>query len=261
MRVKLGAFKYGIKLISANGLDIVDYEPWVDTGALYSQFPTSLLEAAGYRPDTTRRFRLADGSVMERPIGDVRLQIGDETRTVTCLFAEEGADMLLGATTLELFSLGVDTVNEILVPIEALRLSVLPADTLEERTSLTLDFDKLAKVAEVPGVVPCAVQHADTREVILVAYVNGTALKTAVETRSAVFWSTSRNELWEKGETSGETFDLLEVRVNCEQNSLLYIVRPRRGGICHTKNRAGEPRNCFYRRLDFDSWQLENLDP
>ena len=169
--------------------------------------------------------------------------------------------MLLGATTLELFSLGVDTVNEILVPIEALRLSVLPADTLEERTSLTLDFDKLAKVAEVPGVVPCAVQHADTREVILVAYVNGTALKTAVETRSAVFWSTSRNELWEKGETSGETFDLLEVRVNCEQNSLLYIVRPRRGGICHTKNEAGEPRNCFYRRLDFDTWRLENLDP
>jgi phosphoribosyl-AMP cyclohydrolase len=94
-----------------------------------------------------------------------------------------------------------------------------------------------------------------------VAYVNEQALKTALETRAAVFWSTSRNELWEKGKNSGETFDLLEVLVNCEQNSLVYKVRPRRGGICHTKNAAGEPRNCFYRRLDFETLELENLDP
>jgi phosphoribosyl-AMP cyclohydrolase len=137
----------------------------------------------------------------------------------------------------------------------------MTTNLLEEGTALTLDFDKLAKVAEVGGVLPCAVQNADTHEVILVAYVNDLALRTAVETRSAVFWSTSRNELWEKGKTSGETFDLLEVRVNCEQNSLVYIVRPRRGGICHTKNAAGEPRDCYYRRLDFDTWQLINLDP
>jgi phosphoribosyl-AMP cyclohydrolase len=132
---------------------------------------------------------------------------------------------------------------------------------LEEGLDLALDFGKLAKVAEVPGVLPCAVQDADSGEVILVAYVNDQALRKSIETRSAVFWSTSRNELWEKGKTSGETFDLLEVRVNCEQNSLLYRVRPRRGGICHTKNSAGEPRNCFYRRLSFETWRLENLDP
>jgi phosphoribosyl-AMP cyclohydrolase len=133
---------------------------------------------------------------------------------------------------------------------------------LEEGTSLQLDFGKLAKVAQTGvDVVPCAVQDADSGEVILVAYVNEQALRVAVETRSAVFWSTSRNELWEKGKTSGETFDLLEVRVNCEQNSLVYRVRPRRGGICHTKNAAGEPRNCYYRRLDFTTWALENLDP
>jgi phosphoribosyl-AMP cyclohydrolase len=129
---------------------------------------------------------------------------------------------------------------------------------LEEGTTLSLDF---AKLDAIRGVIPCAVQDAETREVILVAYVNEQALRRAVATRSAVFWSTSRNELWEKGLTSGETFDLLEVRVNCEQNSLLYVVRPRRGGICHTKNAAGEPRNCYYRRLDFDTWRLENLDP
>ncbi|HWC30807.1 MAG TPA: phosphoribosyl-AMP cyclohydrolase [Dehalococcoidia bacterium] len=131
---------------------------------------------------------------------------------------------------------------------------------LEEGAALALDFDKLAKVAEVPGVLPCAVQNADTNEVILVAYVNQRALQMSIETRSAVFWSTSRNELWEKGKTSGETFDLVEVRVNCEQNSLLYRVRPRRGGICHTRNAAGQPRNCFYRSLDFESGVLTNLD-
>ena len=137
------------------------------------------------------------------------------------------------------------------------------ADTkqLEEGAELRLDWDKLAAVGKVGGVLPCAVQNADTGEVILVAYVNDQALRRAVETRSAVFWSTSRNELWEKGKTSGETFDLVEVRVNCEQNSLLYLVRPRRGGICHTKNAAGEPRDCFYRRLDFDTGELVNLDP
>ena len=132
---------------------------------------------------------------------------------------------------------------------------------LEEGTALTLDFDKLAKVAQVPGVLPCAVQNADSDEVILVAYVNQQALDASIATRSAVFWSTSRNELWEKGKTSGETFDLVEVRVNCEQNSLLYRVRPRRGGICHTKNGAGAPRNCFYRRVNLETGLLENLDP
>ena len=135
------------------------------------------------------------------------------------------------------------------------------ANNLEEGTDLTLDFDKLSAVGKVGGVLPCAVQNADTQEVILVAYVNDLALQKSIETKSAVFWSTSRNELWEKGKTSGETFDLLEVRVNCEQNSLLYLVRPRRGGICHTKNEAGQPRDCFYRRLDLESMTLENLNP
>lgn len=133
---------------------------------------------------------------------------------------------------------------------------------LEEGTTLKLDFTKMARAAEkCPDVIPVAVQNIDTGEVILVAYVNEQALKASVETRTAVFWSTSRNELWEKGKTSGEVFDLLEVYVNCEQNSLLYKVRPRRGGICHTKNQKGEARNCFYRRLDFDTWELQNLDP
>jgi phosphoribosyl-AMP cyclohydrolase len=132
---------------------------------------------------------------------------------------------------------------------------------LEEGSALSLDFTKLARLPRDTDVIPCAVQDADTNEVILVAYVNQRALDASIQARTAVFWSTSRNELWEKGKTSGETFDLVEVRVNCEQNSLLYRVRPRRGGICHTRNAAGAPRNCYYRRIDFESGQLENLDP
>jgi phosphoribosyl-AMP cyclohydrolase len=131
-------------------------------------------------------------------------------------------------------------------------------DDLEEGTVLLLDFKKLDRVA---GVVPCAVQDVDTGEVVLVAYVNELALRHTVERRLATFWSTSRDELWVKGATSGETFEVVEIRVNCEQNSLLYMVRPRRAGICHSRSRDGVPRNCFYRRVEFDSMRLELLDP
>ncbi len=134
--------------------------------------------------------------------------------------------------------------------------------SLEETEELKLDFGKIASIAEkCSDVIPVAVQNADTKEVILVAYTNEKAMKASIESRSLVLWSTSRNELWAKGATSGETFDLLEAYVNCEQNSLLYIVRPRRGGICHTKNSSGEPRDCYYRKIRFDSMELENVNP
>ena len=133
---------------------------------------------------------------------------------------------------------------------------------LEETTALQLDFAKIAKIADnCRDVIPVAVQNADTREVILVAYTNEAAFRKSLETRSLVLWSTSRNELWEKGKTSGQTFDLVAAYVNCEQNSLLYEVRPRRGGICHTNNQSNAPRNCYYRRINPDTLALENLDP
>lgn len=133
---------------------------------------------------------------------------------------------------------------------------------LEEGTELKLDFSKLERLsATSPGVLPVAIQNADTGEVILVAYTDASAFHLAMKQRRLVLWSTSRNELWEKGKTSGETFDLVEARVNCEQNSLLYRVRPRRCGICHTRNRNDHPRNCFYRRICPGTLALENLDP
>jgi len=101
---------------------------------------------------------------------------------------------------------------------------------LEEGYELQLDFDKITRVAkQCADVIPVAVQNVDTGEVILVAYTNEVSLKQAVATRRLVLWSTSRNELWEKGKTSGETFELLEAYVNCEQNALLYRVKPIQG--------------------------------
>jgi len=130
---------------------------------------------------------------------------------------------------------------------------------LEEGTELVLDFQKLGKVAACgEDVVPVAVQDAETKEVLILAYVNARALDYTVENRVATFWSTSRNELWIKGATSGDTLDLVEIRINCEQNSLLYLVRPRGKGACHTKDERGVPRRtCYYRKLK--NGKLEHL--
>ena len=133
---------------------------------------------------------------------------------------------------------------------------------LEEELELALDWQKLEKaVAGTKGIIPVAVQDADSREVILVAYINQLAFEESLKRKLLVLWSSSRQELWVKGATSGETFTLVEAYVNCEQNSLLFVVRPERGGICHTKNARGVPRNCYYRRINMrDGTTLENLD-
>ena len=125
---------------------------------------------------------------------------------------------------------------------------------LEEGLELALDWNKLEKAVEgTKGIIPVAVQHADTKEVILVAYINQIAFEESLKRKMLVLWSSSRQELWIKGLTSGETFDLLDAYVNCEQNlRCCLFVRPNRGGICHTKNESGEPRNCYYRKIDLD---------
>lgn len=133
---------------------------------------------------------------------------------------------------------------------------------LEEGAELQLDFNKLQKIAQSGNaVVPVVVQSADSAEVLIVAYANEQALTESLKRKVAVFWSTSRNELWIKGATSGDVLDLVEVKVNCEQNSLLYRVRPRNAGCCHTRRADGEARqSCYYRRLRPDG-TLENLEP
>ncbi|MCB1139613.1 MAG: phosphoribosyl-AMP cyclohydrolase [Leptospiraceae bacterium] len=128
-------------------------------------------------------------------------------------------------------------------------------DALEEGHELLLDFYKLQSLeSNQPGVVPVIVQNADTGEVLILAYVTAEALERSMSQGIAIFYSTSRKELWIKGATSGDYLDLAEIRINCEQNSLLYLVRPRKGGVCHTRDASGSTRpSCFYRRLSLET--------
>ena len=123
---------------------------------------------------------------------------------------------------------------------------------LEEGTSVMLDFSKLDKVASKKcDVVPVVVQDSRTGAVLIAAYVNEQALAETLKQRVCCLWSTSRNELWVKGATSGDTLDLDDIRINCEQNSLLFLCTPRHKGACHTKDKAtGVSRvSCYYRRV------------
>lgn len=125
---------------------------------------------------------------------------------------------------------------------------------LEEGAVLNLDFTKLQKVASCNAEVLLAIaQDVHTGEVLIVGYANQLALDTARECGMATFWSTSRNELWIKGKTSGDYLEIKEIRVNCEQNSILYRVIPAGKGACHTKNSSGVARTgCYYRTINKD---------
>jgi phosphoribosyl-ATP pyrophosphohydrolase/phosphoribosyl-AMP cyclohydrolase len=93
------------------------------------------------------------------------------------------------------------------------------------------------------GLVPVVVQDADDGLVLMLAYANRQSLARTLETGLAHFWSRSRQRLWCKGETSGHWMRVVEVRVDCDADALLYQVRPQ-GPACHT----GEA-SCFYRPL------------
>ena len=119
----------------------------------------------------------------------------------------------------------------------------------EETTEIQLDFSKI-QAMNLP-VIPVVVQHATTKDILILAYVNDTALAESIRTKIATFWSTSRNELWVKGKTSGDTLALRDILVNCEQNSLAFLVEPTQAGVCHSKDATGQTRStCYYRRVD-----------
>lgn len=133
---------------------------------------------------------------------------------------------------------------------------------LEEGRRLLLDFGKLTAVA-ASGVqaVPVVLQDDDSGEVLFVGYASEEALKATLRERIAVLWSTSRDELWRKGSTSGDVLELAGVRVNCEQNALLYLVRRTTGGACHTLLPSGAARpGCFYRAVGEQN-ALQHLAP
>lgn len=93
------------------------------------------------------------------------------------------------------------------------------------------------------GLVPCIVQDADTCEVLMMAWMNADTLQRTLELGETVFWSRSRQEVWHKGATSGNTQKLVELRYDCDGDTLLALVHPA-GPACHTGARS-----CFYRTL------------
>ena len=90
--------------------------------------------------------------------------------------------------------------------------------------------------------IPVIVQDAETKEVLMMAYMNVESLRLTIESGETWFWSRSRSELWHKGATSGNVQRVVEIRVDCDEDTLLILVKPA-GPACHT----GE-RTCFHRK-------------
>ena len=122
---------------------------------------------------------------------------------------------------------------------------------LEEGCDIALDFERF-RSASGQGVLPVVAQDVESRDVLVLAHANKAALDYTLREGVAAFWSLSRDSLWVKGETSGNRLDIVDVRVNCEQNSLLYLVRLRQGGVCHTLEDGAARHSCYYRRLNGD---------
>ena len=105
------------------------------------------------------------------------------------------------------------------------------------------------------GLVPVVAQDAASGEVLMLAYATRVAVEHTVKTGRAHYYSRSRDELWEKGATSGHVQDVHEVRVDCDGDALLYVV-DQEGGACHTGHQS-----CFYRTVEGETVGEEVFDP
>jgi phosphoribosyl-AMP cyclohydrolase len=97
---------------------------------------------------------------------------------------------------------------------------------------------------DASGLVTCVATDARTGDVLMVAHMNGEALRKTIASGEAWYFSRSRNALWRKGETSGQTQRVVEMRMDCDQDAV-WIRVEQQGGACHTGRRS-----CFYRRVD-----------
>jgi phosphoribosyl-AMP cyclohydrolase len=93
------------------------------------------------------------------------------------------------------------------------------------------------------GLIPAIVQDVNTNQVLMMAYMNQESLRLTLEKKETIFWSRSRNEIWHKGETSGNIQKVIEIKIDCDADTLLILVEPA-GPACHT----GEV-SCFYRNI------------
>ena len=102
------------------------------------------------------------------------------------------------------------------------------------------------------GLVPAIAQDAETGDVLMMAWMNREALTLTRETGQAVYWSRSRQKLWFKGEQSGHTQEVAEIRIDCDADVVLLRIRQEGGISCHTGRRR-----CFFRVLVNNEWQTD----
>jgi phosphoribosyl-ATP pyrophosphohydrolase/phosphoribosyl-AMP cyclohydrolase len=96
---------------------------------------------------------------------------------------------------------------------------------------------------DLNGLITTVIQDASTKDVLMVAWMNAESLQKTVASGETWFWSRSREELWHKGATSGNTQKVVEIRYDCDGDTLLVLVEPA-GPACHTGNKT-----CFYRKM------------
>jgi phosphoribosyl-AMP cyclohydrolase len=103
---------------------------------------------------------------------------------------------------------------------------------------------------DASGLVPAIAQEYKTGKVLMVAWMNREALQLTNDTKQAVYFSRSRNKLWRKGEESGHTQKIHEIRVDCDEDVILLSVEQVGGIACHTGRH-----NCFFKKLENDNWK------
>lgn len=103
-----------------------------------------------------------------------------------------------------------------------------------------MPFDPRSLTFDGAGLVPVIAQDVDSKDILMLAWMNAEAVQKTLETRRVTYWSRSRQAFWVKGETSGNTQELVDFRLDCDRDCLLVIVR-QIGPACHT----GAP-NCFF---------------
>jgi phosphoribosyl-AMP cyclohydrolase len=118
-----------------------------------------------------------------------------------------------------------------------------------------IDFSKRG------GLVPVIVQDHTTLQVLMLGYAKPEALSVTLESKRATFYSTSRGEIWQKGKTSGDTLEMKGILVDCDEDALIYLVKPLGDGACHTKKKDGTARtSCFHRSYNDFTKELQYIE-